>query len=466
MLPRPWWLLLLVLITGCSPSLPGTLVGESAHFRLFIDPDIDTSTLAASQQGQLALDALEADWADKQSMLQMPEGKQKIDYHLMTGQHIAQACNVEFAATVTESGCEVVGKLEIAAGYLPHQHELMHAYMDLVAPGHLPIPFVGEGTAQAIGCNTNAGTDLAHDLPWQEAVVEVARDARADVYSEGGLFARYLIRTQGIDAFVRYYRQAPERRDPALFAAKFSNFWSMSVDDVWAAMHVVESGAASTDDAICPCSLPALPTDGQPIPSGPTHPYWPVGDLQGASVGITCSSCEVLSVRDCEGIGPILKTDDDSWPRNLPSSTDFTALGIFQLGAGRSHYVPLPITPITSASVGDYLSDTCGASTPYVLPADFLTGAADVSVLSDPAPPQDVRYYLQLQVPFTGHVSPDGGAGVCGSCDFIQAGCALLAGDTTPVAPGLLDVAVLPSQMGSMDFDTAYGVGTVVQFSN
>ena len=102
--------------------------------------------------------------------------------------------------------------------------------------------------------------------------MEVAGDTRADVYSEGGLFARYLIRTQGIDAFVRYYRQAPSCRDPALFAANFSAFWNMTVDDVWAAMHVVQPGAASTDDAICPCSLPALPTDGQPIPSGRSPP--------------------------------------------------------------------------------------------------------------------------------------------------------------------------------------------------
>jgi hypothetical protein len=145
---------------------------------------------------------------------------------------------------------------------------------------------------------------------------------------------------------------------------------------------------------------------------------------------------------------------------------NLAALAIFQLGAGRSHYVPLPITPITGASVGDYLSDTCGGAAPYVLPADFLTGAADVSVLFDPAPPKDVRYYLQLQVPFTGQVAPNGGVGVCDSCDFIQAGCPLLGGAGEAVAPGPLNVAVLPSQMET-GFDlSAYGVGTVVQFSN
>ena len=42
---RPSSCVFVVLIAGCSPSLPGTLVGESAHFRLFIDPDLDPSTL-------------------------------------------------------------------------------------------------------------------------------------------------------------------------------------------------------------------------------------------------------------------------------------------------------------------------------------------------------------------------------------------------------------------------------------
>ena len=76
---------------------------------------------------------------------------------------------------------------------------------------------------------------MSQNVPtWQQAV---ASDDYA--YGQGGLFVRYLIRTQGIDAFVRYYRQAPGRHDPALFAANFAAFWNMSMDDAWAAMHVV-----------------------------------------------------------------------------------------------------------------------------------------------------------------------------------------------------------------------------------
>ncbi len=460
MVRRSWSFLFPVLIAGCSASsLPGKLVGESAHFRLFVDPDLGPM-LAPSQQGQPALDALETDWADKQTMLKMPEGQQKIDYHLMTGQHIAEVCDVEFVGTKTPPGCEVAGALQIATGDLPQQHELMHAYMELVAPGPLPIPFLAEGTAQAIGCNTKAGTDLTYDVPWQQAVVGVGRETPADVYVEGGLFARYLIRTQGIDTFVRYYRQAPRRRDPALFAANFSAFWSMTVDDVWAAMHVVQPGAASTDDSICPCSLSALPTDGQPIPSDVAHPYWTIGDTQGASIGVTAPGGAPIFVRDCEGVTSVLTVDPGF---STPQIADAN-VAIIQLADGRPHYIT---ATISSASAGNYLADSCAGPTPYALPADFLSGPGNVSVLFSPVPAVNVRAYLQLQVPFAGQVAPAAGVAICGSCDFTPGSCPFFPfpNVTSTVAPGPLDVTVLPSQL-PYGTTAVFGNGVILHFTN
>ena len=84
-------LALLALAAGCGdsaasfPALPGTLVGESAHFRLFVSPEFPTQlSFLLTCRGALASTRSEADWADKQTMLKMPEGQRKIDYHLLT----------------------------------------------------------------------------------------------------------------------------------------------------------------------------------------------------------------------------------------------------------------------------------------------------------------------------------------------------------------------------------------------
>ena len=108
---------LLALAAGCgtpaAPELPGTLVGESAHFRLFVAPDFGASAVPAYQQGSAGLDALEADWADKQTMLKMPEGQRKIDYHLLTPEQITAACQEDVGS------CELGDTLQIATDALP-----------------------------------------------------------------------------------------------------------------------------------------------------------------------------------------------------------------------------------------------------------------------------------------------------------------------------------------------------------
>ena len=87
-------------------------------------------------------------------MLKMPEGKSKIDYHLMTHEQAVAACNQ------LGDSCELGATLQIATDVLPFQHELIHSYMELVAPGAEPIPFIGEGTAQAIGCYGPVGVEV------------------------------------------------------------------------------------------------------------------------------------------------------------------------------------------------------------------------------------------------------------------------------------------------------------------
>jgi hypothetical protein len=437
----------LLSLAACDEQpMPGVLVGESAHFRLFVDPSFDLAPPPAYMQGADGLTALETDWADKQTMLGTPEGT-KIDYHLLSADHIASACDGQ-----AESGCEHLGAtLEIAAPDLPYQHELMHAYMALLAPGAQPIPLVTEGTAQSIGCNTAAGTDLTYNVPWQQAVTETAADSREDVYIEGGLLARYLIRTQGTDAFVRYYSQAPQRRDPALFAENFSNFWNMSIDDVWTAMHVVQAGAATTDAPICPCSLPALPTGGEPIANDlDTNPYWTLPNLAKGSVALTASDGDAVLFQDCQGTA--LPFGDFG-----TYTGDSNAVVLIQLPSdGRQRYFP---SPTSSPSVADYLTDTCEGTVPYQLPAEFLdAGRSALPIFASQPTRASMTMYLQIQVPSATHVTTSGLADeICGSCAFDQGPCqpppsatgTAIGPEPSPAAPGPLYLKLTFPSLGS-----------------
>ena len=423
----------LALVAGCglpaSPDLTGTLVGESAHFRLFVDPDFDASRLPADLQGAGSLDWLESDWTDKQTMLKMPEGARKIDYHLMTSAHTVAACGGG------ADSCELRATLQIASDAPVFQHELMHAYMQLAAPGADPISFITEGTAQAIGCYSLPWkVDPREDASsWQEAVTSGLYD-----YGEGGVFVRYLIRTQGIDAFVRYYQQAPQRRDPALFATNFSAFWNMTIDDAWAAMHAARR-ATGTDAPICPCSWPTPPTDGQPLDSNPiTHPYWPLPDTGGASLALTAPSAEFFDFADCDGVAPYFESNfaELQTTNFAPSLTD-VAVAIVQLPSdGRRRYTT---TPISTAALGAYITDSCGEGVPYPLPADFVTGWGALSVMVDQASIGGVTKYAQVQLPSSGVVAADVGLNtdvdVCDSCAFDQGSCVATAALMDPLAP-------------------------------
>jgi hypothetical protein len=426
MADRRWvGLPLLALAAGCFdstpayPPLPGTLVGESAHFRLFVASDFDFRLVPAYLQGSAGLDALETDWADKQTMLKMPEGQRKIDYHLLTHEQITAGC------TQDASGCELNETLQIATDTLPDQHELMHAYMTLVAPGANPVPFIVEGAAQAIGCEgLQVGVTLTDAAPpWEEAIM-----SNKYAYDHGGLFTRYLIRTQGVDAFVRYYQQAPGRRDPALFAANFSAFWHVSIDDAWVAMHTVDTGAATTDSEICPCSLPALPTDGQPIDGDlARHPYWLLPDTGNESLALVAPSGGGFFISDCAGLAPFFESGVSTLPTtdpSVPSLTDAAIAFVHFPSDGRRRFLTtVTSAPITSASVGPYITDNCDTPVPYQLPQDFVSGSGELSIIVDQTSVGSVSKYVQVQVPDTGVANLGPAVNACDSCAFGQGAC-------------------------------------------
>ncbi len=435
---------------------------------MFIDPDLDPNAVPPYLQGVGALDALETDWADKQTMLKMPEGRPKIDYHLVAPENLDAACEGH-----GESGCELSDRLQIAASTVPYQHELIHAYMELVAPGVTPLPLLIEGTAESIRCQGQAdaqtmGAYLRDDVPWRQVVTEAASDRRLDVYRQGGLLVRYLIRTQGIDAFVRYFRQAPGRRDPALFATNFSAFWNMNIDDVWAAMHVVAPGAAEIDAPICPCSLPVAVADGESLDNNQaTHPYWLLPETGGASLALTAPSGEAFSFSDCEGVAPYFQSNFSAL-QTYPDAVFLpdAALAIVQPPAdGRRRYT---VTPISAASIGQYIANTCGGGVPYQLPRTFLRGRGELSIIVDQTSLGGVTKYLQVQMPGIGVANLGPNVDVCDNCGFGEGACvstSALGGPYSVVEPGAVNVQWRVPAIGqSADFPNP--AGGWIQFTN
>ena len=273
---------------------------------------------------------------------------------------------------------------------------------------------VTEGTADAIACNgvLHSSNSVAYSLPWQQMVLGTADGKNApDVYDQGSRLVRHLIRTRGSEAFIRYYRQAPQRRDPALFAANFLAFWGMTIDDVWAAVHVDPPGSDNFEQPICPCSLPALPADDTPIPDDvTTHPYWTVSSVPGGSLALSSVAGQALQpLKDCQGVLP-----------DLPAP-DAGAATVFLIPSDdRLRYVAPPV----AAAADAYVSDTCEGAVPYPLPAGLTSdGGASLNISLVQQTIDSQTFYLQIQLPAPAKVPVNQLVQACWTCDFTQPLC-------------------------------------------
>jgi hypothetical protein len=381
--------LALVLPAGCSGSPPGLLVGQSAHFRLYVDPAL--MPVAPPFDGDNALAALETEWSDVETMLHMPDGT--INYYWTTPEHAAEACGAP-----DEGACTKEAELEIDSPTLPNPHELNHAYLYLRKQRE-PIPFLAEGAAEAIGCGIT-GTPFGDHTAWPDLVA--ALPDSDEVYLQGGLLARYLIRTSGVDAFLRYYEQSPEERDPALFAANFHAFWGMTVDDVWAAMHTEVPGTG-TDFKICPCSLPPPAADGTITNDLARAPYWSLGPIA-AGESLALTGGPYADILDCGGGGAPAGGSDALARIDLPPPSYMMA-------------------PLAAAATGPYLADDCESAAPYVFPADLaITPTLFSLAVSRTAAPRTVYFQLQFPLP-AWQIDTYPELELCDSCAFDHGSC-------------------------------------------
>lgn len=407
---------------GCGGNPPAVFVGESTHFRLYVDPAL--MPLPAAFDGDNALAALETEWADVATMLKTPD--RKITYYWYTPAHIVIACD-----DPTEGGCTKEGEMEIDAPLLPDAHELNHAYTYLRSPRR-PIPFLAEGMAEAIGCGYEAPIPASFDADWREAIVELRSDK---VYGLGGLFVRQMIRRYGIDAFLRYYEQSPERRDPALFAANFESFWGVKLDDLWGDFTTVVPGVPFVDQKICPCSLPAITPDADVVTDLARVPYWTLPDVGDATLAFTAGRYQSASVRSCAG---------DTAP--LSGKAVMT-----RLGSGAGWYV---MAPLAAAQTGAFVAESCADAAHYTLSPDVLVGNPYLTV-TIPAT-QASTIYLAIDVPFPLEGMKVAGANaICPTCDFDENGCGERTRTTTTPVTGNFYARL---EYYSSDSQLAYGV--------
>lgn len=414
-------------LAGCGPELSGEYLGQSTHFRLYVDRELTLMHPAFTAEGGLA--ALETNWSDTQTLLKMPEAR--IDYHWVTPPHAAEACGAESVP----AGCKFQGGVVVST-VLPHQHELNHAYMELRSHRR-PVPFLSEGMAEAIGCGNAPGTPTVTDefIPWQALVAATTQDPNsADLYARAGLLVRHLIRTGGIDRVLAYYQQAPEIRDPAIFVENFSRFWQASLDEVWEAIHTQRSIQRGRDSAICPCSLDPLILNGvQPPPHDPVRaPYWTIPDLGGMTLALQSTSSSPLQVAGCQG----------------NAATVLTAERFVLARLDQPSYVMSPVQRAVSAN---FISETCEGAAPYQIPT--TSGAlVRLQIAHATLSAGTLAVYLRLQVPAASRltsvsISP-GSFSVCDSCAFDSLACQEAVGTAPITRTALVRIPIQPQVPG------------------
>jgi hypothetical protein len=358
----------------------------------------------------------------------MPDGK--ITYYWLGYDHIAEACG-----EADEGACVWERSLEIDSPTLPNPHELNHAYAYLRNQRE-PVPFLAEGIAESIACGgEQMGTPV--DVPW-EGVVAASADSD-DVYTQGGAFVRYLMRKYGVEAFLNYYEQSPEQRDPAMFAANFQSFWNVTLDDAWNDMHAMPPGSIwKGDTQICPCSLPPLEPTGAVTNDPARAPYWPIPDTAGQTLALTPTVADgYIKILDCAGVQPLL------YGPNV----------LARISGTQPRYV---LPQLSTATVDNYLTDDCADAAPFTAPivANFF-GGTTIAITRPQSSSETV--YLNLASTFSGTLR--GGLNqICGTCGFDQGSCQPIAAGTMQKVQGpFFGRAKLPQYVVAPSFDILDG---------
>ncbi len=401
----------LLVLASCGrpadPNLP-TIQAESAHFRYHADPPLTAPTAIRG--------ALEANRSDVLSYFGLADDTGAvIDYFWLDPRGVAAACSDD---TTCAHGNQVIS-------FRPNdRHALMHAYLS--SAGDPPRP-IREGVAEAVTCYVeDHGYDPAY-AHWQD-LFAVADDTTSEFYAAAMRLVRFLLLQYGPDRFIQYYGAARATSDPTVFATDFLAFWSLSIDDAWAAAN------AASDVPI----VPVCPCRQTPIEPGPnpfyllSDEYHPLGTEAGGSAVLTYNWVAPPTMLDCDRVqAPVdLSTQ--------PLGGFSTGVVLMQLDDQRHYFTTQEYDVLTLAD-GTPLNANCGAATPF--PVGFDLGQLGV-VLPRGAPPAYLRLSPVAALNLSRIDQESGGLRLCSDCT--PSSCQPVAADPTstvvPAAGAVLEI--------------------------
>jgi hypothetical protein len=406
-------------------------VGRSAHFRYY--------ARAADRVPVGILDLLEQHWAEMSTFFGLDQGT-TINYYLFDA---PEDLATHGPCGSGEEACAWGASVYTARPF--HEHELIHAYFSGLGPAPA---ILAEGVASGLSCLEFLSTPEAppDDPSWQAAASHVHVDGTD--YGQKRL-VRYLIRQHGPEAFTRFYQDSEPTTDPAVFAARFSQFWNQSIDAAWAEATTPGPAPTYLDAPMCPCQSAALPLDGTAVPVAAPYAAFslprPFTLAAGSDLAVTLNGLGGTAIRNCWNESYLRTLLRGDVPEVPPATTAF-------LRSTEGHYYlqALPLgNEAGSISIrpGAWLTETCDAGEAFVVDSTFV---GTLEVLAPVA-----SSYLRLSVagPRTATLEAgDSSLSLCPACDSPAPDC-VTAQPLSPVTLGgsyVLELA--PGQQAALAF--------------
>jgi len=235
----------------------------------------------------------------------------------------------------------------------------------------------------------------------------------------GLLFVKTLIEMKGVDAFFKYYSQAPEGEGKDLFKRNYEAYWGTSLDEDWKIVTKKNYGSDGVKTKLsicfplCACNQPSLPAFKTEVAYEPLrHPYWRLPDVGNRTISL--DSAKELLVADCS-----------------QRITRVHTYGRVLAKVGDGHFVKYLQGEI---SVGNYLADECDEVDELEYP---LEDRYQMGLVTRPTWPDAMVIFLKVKIPTAGSLivySDSEDVTLCPTCQGMDGpGCTPIPSSSDPI---------------------------------